>query len=302
MNSVDAFFNEIARYPLLTGVQEIELGKQVQEMRRLRELDRKLTPTERRKIKAGEKARNRMIQSNLRLVVHLAKKNLSRGLYFHDIMDLVQEGTLGLMRAVELFDPERGYKFSTYAYWWIRQSIGRGIQNNEFAIHRSVKVVELEFKLRRLVMELSAKLGRNPTTAELAEAAKTTTSEIDTIRARGGHCLSLDAKVRHDGDDASELGAMISYEDDDEEVIDAADVRELVLPVLHLLDERERTALTMRYGLCSGKEATLAAIGDRLGLSREATRKMLNRSVRKLRYALQTQGNFDDLRVLAQSA
>lgn len=304
MNSVDAYFKEISRYPLLTGAEEIELGKQVQEMLRLQKLERRLTPPERKRIKAGEKARERMIKSNLRMVVHLAKKNLMRGLHFHDLMDMVQEGTFGLMRAVELFDPERGYKFSTYAYWWIRQSIGRGIQNNEFAIHRSVKVVELEFKLRRLVIELSGKLGRNPTTAELAEAANTTVAEIDTIRMRGGHCLSLDVRLAGSEGEASELMSLISYEDDEleENPLDVQYVLDRVMPVLHVLDERERTAVTLRYGLCSGKETTLAEIGKRLGISRESTRKMLQRGLRKMMIALRKQGTFDDLRSLAECA
>lgn len=291
------------RYPLLTPAQEIELARQVQTMLELQQREGRRTPKQKQLIRLGAKARQKLIQSNMRLVVHLAKKYTSRGLVFNDLMDIVQEGTFGLVRAVELFDPERGYKFSTYAYWWIRQAIGRGIYNNEYAIRRSTKVVELEAKLRRLVTDMQAELGRMPSIQELAVRAKTTVEEIETIRMRGSYCVSLDAN-RGGGDDAPlQLLDMIPYEPpEEEELFEQGYVKDRVMPHLHLLDERERTAVMLRYGLCSGEFLTLAEVGAKLGLSRESSRKVVQKGLKKIEVALLQHGTYDDLRELARYA
>lgn len=303
MNSVEQFFQEIMRYPLLTPAQEIELARQVQTMLELQRQTGELTPKQKKLIKIGAKARHKLIQCNLRLVVHLAKKNIGRGLVFNDLMDLVQEGTFGLVKAVEMFDPERGYKFSTYAYWWIRQSIGRGISHNEYAIHRSSKVVELENKLRRLVTQMQGELGRMPTTAELADKASTTISEIELIRMRGGHCVSLDAKLSSGEESTSQLIDLIPYEPpEEEELFERGHVKNQVMPHLHLLEDKERTAVMLRYGLCSGRGQTLAEIGAVLGLSRESSRKVVQRGLKKIVAALRQHGTYDDLQQLAQYA
>lgn len=182
-SSFKNYLKEIARYPLLTVDQEIQYGRRIARMRELKELDRELTATENREIRSGQRARDRFMQCNLQLVVHVAKKYEHRTRQSLEVMDLIQEGNLGLARAVELFDPTRGYKFSTYAYWWIRQGIQRAIAQNDAMIRIPTAMHDMMFKVNRVRRELGQRLGRTPSIKEIAnEIGVDVASLQDTVR------------------------------------------------------------------------------------------------------------------------
>jgi RNA polymerase primary sigma factor len=195
-DSIKDYLNSIAKYPLLTPQQEIQLGRRVVKWRELRD-KQNLTPDERRELRSGERARQRFIQSNLQLVVHVARKYDKRQNRTLELMDLIQEGNIGLARAVELFDPSRGYKFSTYAYWWIRQGITRALIMQDSMIRLPSSLHELMFKVNRAAQDMSHKLGREPTLAELAEAVDMDTKQLSIMLKRAYRVTSLDQKVQN---------------------------------------------------------------------------------------------------------
>lgn len=169
MSSLKDYLNEIARYPLLTVDQEIQYGRRIAKMRELRQLERELTTEEKRLVRSGQRARERFIQCNLQLVVHVAKKYEARRRKSLEIMDLIQEGNIGLARAVELFDYSRGYKFSTYAYWWIKQGIQRALSQNDSMIRLPTGLHDLLTKIAKVHTELGHQFCRTPTLREIAD-------------------------------------------------------------------------------------------------------------------------------------
>lgn len=192
--SFKSYLNEIARYPLLTVDQEIQYGRRIAKMRELQQLGRELTPEEQRQVRSGQKARERFMQCNLQLVVHIAKKYECRKRKSLEIMDLIQEGNIGLARAVELFDYSRGYKFSTYAYWWIKQGIQRALSCSDSMIRIPTGMQELLAKVARNGAELGHELGRTPTIKEIAEKMNINPEAIyDAIEHSHAVC-SLDVK------------------------------------------------------------------------------------------------------------
>ena len=191
--SFKSYLNEIARYPLLTVDQEIQYGRRIARMRELQGLERPLTDAEHRLVRSGQRARERFMQCNLQLVVHVAKKYENRKRKSLEIMDLIQEGNIGLARAVELFDSSRGYKFSTYAYWWIKQGIQRALSQNDAMIRLPAGLHELLAKIARTTSDLSHSIGRTPTLAEVADHIGVDVNAIHDALRRSHAVYSLDA-------------------------------------------------------------------------------------------------------------
>jgi RNA polymerase primary sigma factor len=191
--SFNSYLNEIARYPLLTVDQEIQYGRRIAKMRELQGLERPLTDAEQRLVRSGQRARERFMQCNLQLVVHVAKKYENRRRKSLEIMDLIQEGNIGLARAVELFDSSRGYKFSTYAYWWIKQGIQRALSQSDAMIRLPTGLHELLAKVARTTSDLSHRIGRTPTLAEVANHINVDVNAIHDALRRSHAVYSLDA-------------------------------------------------------------------------------------------------------------
>src|SRR5205807_874190 len=224
-DSLQLFLNEAGRYPLLTAAEEVELAKKIE--------------------RGDQRAKDRMINSNLRLVVSIAKKYQGHGL---SLLDLIQEGIIGLIRAVEKFDWRRGYKFSTYATWWIRQAVQRGVANKSRTIRIPVHIVEREQKIGRATRELVARLERDPTDEEVAKAAKLPVKQVREVRHAARAVASLDKPVGED--EGTKLGELIATPGGSiEEEVHVSLEQEMLHRALEDLPERERDILKLRYGL-----------------------------------------------------
>jgi RNA polymerase primary sigma factor len=272
----------IGREPLLTAAEEIELGNQVQAMMRLlEEGDRTFTDQEQRTIKIGKRSKARMMKANLRLVVSVAKKYQSKGL---ELLDLIQEGSLGLERAVEKFDPTRGYKFSTYAFWWIRQSMTRAIACQSRTIRLPVHLSERLTAIRKVSLDLAHKLGAMPSRQEIAEALEMPLDELDSVLRQALTTSSLDAPVNGD-EGRSFLGDLIADNSEEEplERVERGIHQEQLGRWLSHLSSQERQVLHLRFGLEGEERHTLAEIGRRLDVSRERVRQVELKALRKLR-------------------
>ena len=293
-SALDCYLNSLERHPLLTPAEEIELGRLVQRGQQLKHLDRPLTKAEQVLAKRALRAKQRFIEANMRLVVFIAKKYHKRVTHL-DMLDLIQEGTLGLVRGVEKFDPARGYKFSTYAYWWIRQSLTRTITTQEYLIKRPTTVGELAQKVPKTVQRLMTELGRSPTTAELAAALEVRQAELETFLERGQQMMSLDcSRPDESGNMMSQLGDLIADpRSTDPEARDEEMTLAMQLPVLQQglakLTEQERFFLTHRYGLNGAEVKTFADLGKQHGVSRERVRQITEKALRRLRYYLSYQ-------------
>ena len=281
-DSVGWYLSTIGRVPLLTPAEEIELAHHVQAMKRLRELPAdQITPRQRHQIRMGTRARDRMMAANLRLVVSVAKKYQNQGL---ELLDLVQEGAIGLERAVDKFDPAMGYKFSTYAYWWIRQGMTRAIDNSARTIRLPIHVSEKLSKMRRISRELSHRLGRQPYRLELAHAMGMPPQELDDLLSQSAPCASLDAHARGE-EDRSTLGELIA-DPASGETMDSMDrtlQKEHLGNWLSQLNEREQKIIKMRFGLEGSEPLTLAEIGRQINVSRERVRQLEAKAILKLR-------------------
>lgn len=258
------YLSNIGRVPLLTPAEEIELGNQVQKMMvltedgQLNEKTKEFTPQDKRTIKIGRRAKERMMKANLRLVVSVAKKYQGKGL---ELLDLVQEGSLGLERAVEKFDPTRGYKFSTYAFWWIRQSMTRAIACQSRTIRLPVHLSERLATIRKISRELAHKLGAMPSRIEIAEAMEIDVEELDSVLRQALSTSSLDAPVNGD-DGRSFLGDLIA-DSNNEEPLDQVEQKmhqEQLGKWLSHLSEQEQHVLKLRFGLDGNERHTLAEI------------------------------------------
>ncbi len=281
-DSIGWYLTMIGRVPLLTPAEEIELAHQVQQMKQLVTIpadDR--SPRERQQIRMGCRARDRMMAANLRLVVSVAKKYQNQGL---ELLDLIQEGTIGLERAVDKFDPAMGYKFSTYAYWWIRQGMTRAIDNTARTIRLPIHISEKLAKLRRITRELSHRFGRQPNRLELAHAMGIEPDELEDLLSQSAPCASLDAHARGD-EDRSTLGELIP----DPASLEPMDGMDRSIQKEHLgtwitqLNEREQKILRLRFGLDGTEPLTLAEIGRQINVSRERVRQLEAKAILKLR-------------------
>jgi RNA polymerase nonessential primary-like sigma factor len=296
---VRTYLHEIGRVPLLTHEQEIVYGKQVQKMMPLLEKKAELTEelgrtpsldewaaavnlseSELQKtVKQGKRAKQKMIEANLRLVVAIAKKYQKRNMEF---LDLIQEGSLGLERGVEKFDPTKGYKFSTYAYWWIRQAITRAIAQQARTIRLPIHITEKLNKIKKTQRELSQKLGRSATPAEVAQELDLETSQIREYLSIARQPISLDVRVGDNQD--TELSELL---EDDGISPDHYTTQELLKQDLQALmadlTPQQQAVLTLRFGLEDGKELSLAKIGKRLNISRERVRQLEHQALSQLR-------------------
>jgi RNA polymerase primary sigma factor len=279
------YLNQIGKIPLLTAAEEIELGHAIQKMIAV-QTDQP-SKEEQRILRIGRRAKERMIKGNLRLVVGVAKKykHLTNRLTMHD---LVQEGNIGLIRAVELFDPARGYKFSTYAYWWIRQGIMRSIQVQDRMIKLPTGAGDALRKVRSFTLEYQAQHGRTPTIAECAEVAGVTERAMKDYLAASIDAGSLDAKIKTNGhDDASSWIEMIACEGpsvDDE--LEQDTKIEAVTQALEHMSSDHRQILSMRYGLDTGGEMPIIQIAKTLKIGRDTTSKMIRASENEMRLIL----------------
>ena len=278
------YLSTIGRVPLLTPAEEIELGNQVQAMMRLteNESDRDYSDQEKKTIRVGRRSKERMMKANLRLVVSVAKKYQGKGL---ELLDLIQEGSLGLERAVEKFDPTRGYKFSTYAFWWIRQSMTRAIACQSRTIRLPVHLSERLTAIRKVSLDLAHKLGAMPSRKEIAEAMDMPIDELDSLLRQALTTSSLDAPVNGE-EGRSFLGDLIadnSHAEPLDQVERGMHHEQLGRWLSHLTDQ-ERQVLELRFGLEGEERHTLAEIGRMLDVSRERVRQVELKALRKLRH------------------
>ncbi|EDY37156.1 RNA polymerase sigma factor [Cyanobium sp. PCC 7001] len=281
-DSIGWYLSNIGRVPLLTPAEEIELAHHVQAGKRLQEVPlEELTPKQKRQIRMAQRARDRMMAANLRLVVSVAKKYQNQGL---ELLDLVQEGAIGLERAVDKFDPAMGYKFSTYAYWWIRQGMTRAIDNSARTIRLPIHISEKLSKMRRITRELSHRLGRQPNRLELSHAMDMRPEELEELMAQSAPCASLDAHARGD-EDRSTLGELIADPASNEhfDSMDRHIQKEHLGAWLSQLNEREQKIIKLRFGLEGSEPLTLAEIGRLINVSRERVRQLEAKAIMKLR-------------------
>ena len=287
---VRAYLNGIGRTRLLTAVQEVELSKRIEAglyaEEKLAGADADLAELLTIVVDEGKAAKNHLLEANLRLVVSIAKRYTGRGMAF---LDLIQEGNLGLIRAVEKFDYTKGYKFSTYATWWIRQAITRAMADQARTIRIPVHMVEVINKLGRIQRELLQDLGREPTPEELAKEMDITPEKVLEIQQYAREPISLDQTIGDEGD--SQLGDFI----EDSEAVVAVDavsfslLQDQLQQVLQTLSEREAGVVRLRFGLTDGQPRTLDEIGQVYGVTRERIRQIESKTMSKLRHPSRSQ-------------
>ncbi|MEH2413227.1 RNA polymerase sigma factor, RpoD/SigA family [Nostoc sp.] len=299
VDMVRTYLREIGRVPLLTREQEIVYGKQVQQMMTLidakealaKKLHREPNMSEwadlveqseteiQQTVAQGKRAKQKMIEANLRLVVAIAKKYQKRNMEF---LDLIQEGTLGLERGVEKFDPMRGYKFSTYAYWWIRQAITRAIAQQGRTIRLPIHITEKLNKIKKVQRELAQSLGRSPTPAEIAKELELEPAQIREYLNMARQPVSLDVRVGENQD--TELQEMLEDDGPSPEYYTNQEfLRQDLNNLLAELTPQQREVVALRFGLEDGNEMSLAKVGERLSLSRERVRQLEHQALAHLR-------------------
>ncbi len=257
-DALQLFLNELQRYPLLTAADEVELAKRIEQ--------------------GDLEAKERMINSNLRLVVSIAKKYQGQEL---SLLDLIQEGIFGLIRASEKFDHRKGYKFSTYATFWVRQAVQRGLANKARTIRIPVHIGQRERKIARASSDLGARMGHEPSDAEIAAEAELPLEQVHEVRAAARTVTSLDRSVGEDGD--TSLGDLLPSEEPDlEEEIQESLARETLQRTVEDLPEPERGVIRLRYGIDGGEPKPLRETGRELGMSAERVRQLESRALERL--------------------
>jgi RNA polymerase primary sigma factor len=296
-DSVHTYLKSIGRTSLLTAEQEVDLAKRIEaglfaehKLETATGLDEDYRRDLEMVAEDGRRAKAHMLEANLRLVVSVAKKYSDRGL---SLLDVVQEGNLGLIRAVEKFDYTKGYKFSTYAMWWIRQAIQRGFADSARTIRLPVHVLEMLSKLSRVERDMHQRLGREPTPEELAVELDRTPDQIEELLRTSRQPISLDSTIGEDGE--TSIGDLIEDVDAPEasELVDRQLMAEQLRSALDALTPREATIMAMRFGLYDGNPHTLDEIGRALGLTRERIRQLEKQSLSKLRHPSRAQPLLD---------
>jgi RNA polymerase primary sigma factor len=296
-DSVHTYLKSIGRRSLLTAEEEVDLAKRIEAglfAEHKLETEKRLSARYRADLEAvaedGRRAKAHMLEANLRLVVSVAKKYSDRGL---SLLDVVQEGNLGLIRAVEKFDYAKGYKFSTYAMWWIRQAIQRGFADSARTIRLPVHVLEMLSKLSRVERDMHQRLGREPTPEELAVELDRTPDQIEELLRTSRQPISLDSTIGEDGE--TSIGDLIEDVDAPEagELVDRQLMADQLRHALNALTPREATIMSMRFGLYDGNPHTLDEIGKALGLTRERIRQLEKQSLSKLRHPSRAQPLLD---------
>jgi len=285
---VELYFSDAARKPLLSKEEEVELAKLIEKGKKARQelaLGQD-TPARRkelqRAVKKGWQARKKMVTSNTRLVISVAKRFLKRGVPF---LDLIQEGNIGLIRAIKKFDYRRGFRFSTYATWWIRQAVSRAISYQGRTIRIPVHMGDKLTKLYRVRQQLKQQLKRDPTNEEMAQELDVSTREVEKMMRISRRTMSLDKPIRTE-DDAS-LGDFIPDEESPspEESVNASFLRTQLMDLIADIPEREGHILMLRYGLMDGQPRSLSEVGRTIGISRERVRQIESKALRRLRKA-----------------
>ena len=294
-DSVRAYLRDIGRIPLLEHDEEILLGRQVQRLMQLEEMKKELeldndglaeamdVPVKqiKREIRSGQKAKDKMVTANLRLVVSVAKKYTKRNM---ELLDIIQEGTIGLVRGVEKFDPGRGYKFSTYAYWWIRQGITRAIAEKSRAIRLPIHVTENLNRLKKAQRELSQLNGYMPSVAQLAEELSLTQDDVKDLMCKARQPTSLEIKIGENRDTA-----LIDLLEDEsqlpEMLLERACIKEDVRDLINDLPEMQAAVISMRYGIGEDvlEPLSMTAIGQILNMSRDRVRTLEQKAIKALR-------------------
>ena len=275
-DSVRLYLREIGKIPLLTPEEEADLAQRI--------------------VKGDKKAKDKMVESNMRLVVSIAKRYGGRGL---DFLDLIQEGNTGLLRAVEKFDPEKGFKFSTYATWWVRQAITRAIADQARTIRIPVHMVETINKVLRTTRKLTSELNREPTNEEIAKELNMEPDKIDYVMRIKQDIASLDASVGRDGDDEdSVLGDFVEDEERDSPEDSAANqiLKEQLSEIIATLTDREQKIIRLRFGIGGGRPHTLEEVGAEFDVTRERIRQIEAKALSKLRKNKETKKLHEYLR------
>ena len=275
-DSVRLYLREIGKIPLLTPEEEAELAQRI--------------------VKGDKKAKDKMVESNMRLVVSIAKRYGGRGL---DFLDLIQEGNTGLLRAVEKFDPAKGFKFSTYATWWVRQAITRAIADQARTIRIPVHMVETINKVLRTTRKLTTELNREPTNEEIAEELNMDVDKIDYVMRIKQDIASLDASVGKEGDDEdSVLGDFVEDEERDSPEDSAANqiLKEQLSEIIATLSDREQKIIRLRFGIGGGRPHTLEEVGNEFDVTRERIRQIEAKALSKLRKNKETKKLHEYLR------
>ena len=295
-DSVRAYLRDIGRIPLLEHDEEIILGRKVQRLMEIKACEDLLgKPTKeelahslglthkelRREIRDGERAKDKMVTANLRLVVSVAKKYTKRNM---ELLDIIQEGTIGLVRGVEKFDPGRGYKFSTYAYWWIRQGITRAIAEKSRAIRLPIHVTENLNKLKKAQRELSQINGQLPTVRELAEYLKFTDDEVKDLMCKAKQPTSLEIKIGENKDTAL-IDLLIDETQLPENILERQAIKESIVDLIEQLPEMQAAVISMRYGIGENvlEPMSMTAIGQTLNMSRDRVRTLEHKALKGLR-------------------
>ena len=278
-NTVRDYLKEIGRTPLLKPEEEVKYANQIQAMLPL--VDKKdLSPEEKKIVRCGEKAKQKMVQANLRLVVSIAKKYQNRGL---SMLDLIQEGSIGLMRASEKFDASKGYKFSTYSYWWIRQAMTRAIANYARTIRLPIHITQDLNKVKKTTRKLSQKLGRKPSDLEIAQELDMDLQKLRSLAqsARITKPKSLNVTI---DENQTELGQILADDSaSPSDFVASQETRSQIQNLLHTLSPKQRDVITLRYGLNDGRTMTYEQIGDVCGISRERVRQIKNKAMKLLK-------------------
>ena len=297
-DSLGVYLQEIGRVPLLTRDEEITLGKQVKKMMQLKLLKADLEeeggvssvqwadaaqisePELKRIIKVGERAREQMVKANLRLVVSIAKKYLNRNM---DLLDLIQEGSIGLHRGVEKFDPSKGYRLSTYVYWWIRQAITRAIATKSRNIRIPIHIVEKINKIKKAQRKLSQSNHRTATLSELAQELEMDLVEVQRLKKYARKTISLDLKVGSAEGDSVLLDLLRDDNHSPSDYLESRSMATDIQTAISGLSDKEQEVIQLRFGLNGNKPLTLNAVGNALDISRERVRQIQKKALQRLR-------------------